>query len=84
LAFLFWAVRKQLDVLVLVDFDERDPDRSVVALQIVRLCVSKEVLIKLARLLQVAQEQSHVRNAENPRALYFFPGLPRRSHARQK
>jgi hypothetical protein len=39
LAFLFWRVSKQRDVLVFVDFDERDPNRSIVALQIVRLCV---------------------------------------------
>src|SRR6266536_1612494 len=59
------AFGKEFDVLVVVDFDERQGERAVRVLEIERFAEAEEVLVEAARLLDIGGEQGNMRQAQD-------------------
>jgi hypothetical protein len=61
--------RKQLDVLIVVDLDEGQGQRSVRIVDTEGFGVTQQVSIELPRLFDIGRIQGHVRQSENFRPL---------------
>ena len=73
---------EELDPLTIVDFHERDLDRSVGLRQRERLFEAEEVLVKGPGLCEVADEHGQVRHTEDLRTRHGFLGGRRHRRVR--
>ena len=66
---LFRVFGEELNILVIVDFDEGNSVGAVIALQHVDFGIPKKDFIKRARLLKIVDVQRHMGQAQNARAI---------------
>src|SRR5205823_8893015 len=71
LTVLFCRICEQLNVLLIVNFDERNANGAIIALERERLLKAQEVLIKNARFRQITCVKRDVSHTKNSRTLRF-------------
>jgi hypothetical protein len=67
MAVLLWSFRKEFYVLLVIDLDESNPIRTIVALLNIWFGEPEKVLVKNARCLQIANVQRHMRHTKDAR-----------------
>src|SRR5260370_13951771 len=76
-------IGEQFEILLIVNLDERDSYGAVVAFECERLLETQEVLVEVARFVEIADIQSNVRDAKNAGTLCLVCFRRKRSEKNQ-